>query len=88
LIDGLLEMDELARRMAGVTFPHGPDRTYQTVAGFVLAQLGRVPREGEAFEWQGYRFEVIDMDRQRVDKVLALPLPPPPSPPPSDPLLH
>ncbi|OHE77467.1 MAG: hypothetical protein A2107_09655 [Verrucomicrobia bacterium GWF2_62_7] len=74
LIDGLLEVDEIARRMAGVTFPRGPDRNYQTVAGFILAQVGRVPREGEAFEWQGYRFEVIDMDHQRVDKVLALPL--------------
>lgn len=74
LIDGLLEVDELARRMAGVTFPSGPDRSYQTVAGFMLAQIGRVPREGEGFEWQGYRFEVIDMDHQRVDKLLALPL--------------
>jgi len=74
LIDGLLGMDELATRMTDVTFPRGPDRDYQTVAGFVLAQLGRVPREGETFEWQGYRVEVIDMDHQRVNKVLAMPL--------------
>ncbi|MBM3888023.1 MAG: HlyC/CorC family transporter [Verrucomicrobia bacterium] len=80
LIDGLLEMDELARQMPDVTFPRGPERDYQTVAGFVLAQLGRVPREGETFEWQGHRFEVIDMDHQRVDKVLALPLPSAPHP--------
>jgi putative hemolysin len=72
-------MDELERQMTGIPFPRGPERDYQTVAGFVLAQLGRVPREGETFDWQGYRFEVLDMDRQRVDKVLALPLPLPQS---------
>jgi putative hemolysin len=74
LIDGLLEIEELEHRMGRVKFPPGPTRDYATVAGFVLAQLGRLPREGEAFDWQGYRFEVIDMDRQRVDKILAMPL--------------
>jgi putative hemolysin len=43
---------------------------YQTLGGFVVVQLGRIPREGDIFDWAGWRFEVIDMDRLRVDKVL------------------
>jgi putative hemolysin len=35
--------------------------------------LGRVPEEGDRFEWEGYSFEVVDMDDRRVDKVLAIP---------------
>jgi len=43
------------------------------LAGYVVKTLGRVPKEGETFEAQGYVFEVLDMDRHRVDKVLVLP---------------
>jgi putative hemolysin len=43
------------------------------VGGFVMTKLGRVPRTGDHFEWAGYRFEVVDMDRRRVDKVLVEP---------------
>ena len=50
-------------------------RDYHTVAGFALARLGRFPRLGDAFEAGGWRFEVIDIDGRRVDKVLAQPLP-------------
>ena len=49
-------------------------RDYHTVAGFALAQLGRFPRLGDAFEFGSWRFEVIDIDRRRIDKVLAQPL--------------
>jgi putative hemolysin len=49
-------------------------RDYHTVAGFALAKLGRFPRLGEAFEASGWRFEVVDIDGRRVDKVLAQPL--------------
>ena len=38
---------------------------------------GRIPAAGDHFEWNGWRFEVVDMDRHRVDKVLVSPLPPP-----------
>jgi putative hemolysin len=44
---------------------------YQTVAGFVMSRLGRVPRAGERFEWAAHRFEVLEMDGRRIDKVLA-----------------
>jgi putative hemolysin len=46
--------------------------TFETVGGFVLDRLGRIPRVSEAFEWSGWRCEVVDMDRHRVDKVLVL----------------
>lgn len=56
---------------------------YQTLAGWVMKQFGRVPREGETFEFGPYVFEILDMDRHRVDKVLvmkagAMPVRPPP----------
>jgi putative hemolysin len=44
------------------------------LAGFIVKHLVRVPKEGEAFESQGYAFEILDMDRHRVDKVLVLPV--------------
>jgi putative hemolysin len=47
------------------------DAEYTTLAGFVLSQLGRIPTEGESFQWRNWRFEVVDMDGRRVDKVLA-----------------
>lgn len=47
------------------------DAEYTTLAGFVLSQLGRIPTEGESFQWRNWRFEVMDMDGRRVDKVLA-----------------
>ena len=49
-------------------------RDYHTVAGFVLVKLGRFPRLGDTFEFGHWRFEVIDIDRRRIDKVLAQPL--------------
>ena len=44
---------------------------YYTLAGLVLAQLGEVPATGQWFVWRGYRFEVVDMDGRRIDKVLV-----------------
>jgi putative hemolysin len=47
---------------------------YHSLAGFVIHVLGRIPSESDQFEEQGYRFEVVDMDRKRVDKVLVTPI--------------
>lgn len=49
------------------------DETYTTLAGFLLFHLGHVPQEAEFIEWEGYKFEVIDMDGRRIDKVLVSP---------------
>jgi putative hemolysin len=53
--------------------PEEASGAYNTLAGFVLLNLGHVPKTGEHFEWDGFRFEVIDMDGRRIDKVLVQP---------------
>ena len=50
---------------------------FHTLGGFVLTALGRIPKKGEFFEYAGWRFEVVDVDHNRIDEVLATPLPPP-----------
>jgi putative hemolysin len=47
------------------------DRDFDTVAGFVLHELEHIPNTGESFEWRDFKFEIIDMDGQRIDKVLV-----------------
>ncbi len=73
LLDGAKRIDAAAE-LLGLELP--AERDYQTVAGFVLDQLRRLPRAGDAFEAGGWRFEVVDMDGRRIDKVLASPLGP------------
>jgi len=68
LISGSMPADEMAERL-GIDLP--ADRDYHTAAGFVLSCLGQLPTVGESFEAFGWRFEVIDIDGRRVDKVLA-----------------
>jgi putative hemolysin len=46
-------------------------RHYQTVAGFLLSQFGRIPDVGDRIEVEGWRFEIVDLDGRRIDKVLA-----------------
>jgi putative hemolysin len=47
-------------------------RDYETVAGFVISQFGRIPATGESAVMDGWRFEIVDLDGRRVDKVLAM----------------
>lgn len=51
----------------------GEHREYHTLAGFLLDTLGSIPRTGERLEWKGFRFEIVDMDGNRIDKVLVTP---------------
>jgi putative hemolysin len=60
--------DEMAEQL-GISLP--PQRDYETVGGFVISALARLPATGEAAESQGWRFEVVDLDGRRIDKVLA-----------------
>jgi putative hemolysin len=73
LVDGLLAADELKERVGLGELPREEAADYQTVGGMVMATLGRVPSSGDRFEWEGYSFEVVDMDGRRVDKVLVTP---------------
>lgn len=68
LLDGAMPVDEAAE-LLGVVLP--AERAYHTVAGFVLTTLKHLPTAGEWFIDDGWRFEVVDMDGRRVDKVLA-----------------
>jgi putative hemolysin len=70
LIDGALDIDAIRRRLDAPSL--FPDREhYHTLGGFVMLALGRVPRVADVFERDGYRFEVVDMDGNRVDRVLV-----------------
>ena len=73
LLDGMLSMDDLKHRLQISELPGEELGAYQTLAGFVVTMLGRIPSAGEAFEWGPFRFEVVDMDERRVDKVLVIP---------------
>jgi putative hemolysin len=68
LVSGSLAADALADRLA-INLPD--DRDYATVAGFALWRLKHLPTTGESFEHRGWRFEIVDMDGRRIDKLLA-----------------
>jgi putative hemolysin len=68
LVDGGMSIDDVERLLKGGNMRSGDD--YTTLAGFVLAQLGHLPTTGESFRWRGLRFEVVDMDGRRIDKLL------------------
>lgn len=76
LVDGSLPLYELAEIIGLADARDDEQPEVNTVAGIVLALLGHIPRAGETVDWRGWQFEVMDMDRQRVDKVLASRLPP------------
>lgn len=71
LVDGLLIIDRLREILdLDETFPDEESGHYHTVGGFMMTQLGGIPRVGQHFQWKHFRFEVVDMDGRRVDKVL------------------
>jgi len=74
LIDAMIEIEKLEKVLPGFKAGDEASKDYQTLAGFIVKHLGRVPKEGETFQAQGYIFEVLDMDRHRVDKVLVMPV--------------
>lgn len=69
LIDGMMPIDEL-EDLTGLKNMRG-ERDFETLAGFVVEHLGRVPVTGDHFTWEETRFEVVDMDARRVDKVIV-----------------
>jgi len=71
LVDGSMTVRDFRARLALPELPGEAAESFETVGGFVLDRLGRIPRVGEAFEWSGWICEVVDMDRHRVDRVLV-----------------
>ena len=73
LLDGMLAVDEFFEIFGIKDLPFDQRGSYQTLGGFVITHLGRIPAAADHFEWEGMRFEVMDMDGNRVDKVLVMP---------------
>jgi putative hemolysin len=73
LIDGRISIDEF-KELLGIEELPGEERdNYQTLGGFVITHLGHIPKSTDHFVWDGFRLEVMDMDGNRVDKVLVIP---------------
>jgi putative hemolysin len=72
LLDGLIPVPELKDRLELKELPE--EERYHTVSGLLMMLLGRLPQTGDKADWGGWRFEIVDMDGKRIDKVLATPL--------------
>lgn len=70
LLGGALSVDKFKEIFHIVKLPG--EGNYHTLAGFVLSQMGRIPSVGNHFEWSGLHFEVVDMDKNRIDKILVI----------------
>jgi putative hemolysin len=75
LLDGLIPIHELKDRLHLDTVPEEDLGRYNTLSGMMMLLLGRVPHTADAADWEGWHFEIVDMDRKRIDKVLATKLP-------------
>lgn len=71
LMDGLIPIPELKDRLELKEVPEEERGRYNTLAGMVMLLLGRLPNTGDSVEWGGWRFEVVDLDGKRVDKLLV-----------------
>ncbi|HBL11870.1 MAG TPA: hypothetical protein DD379_10770 [Cyanobacteria bacterium UBA11162] len=84
LVDGMLPVEEFRQLFDIEELPGEQRGNYHTLGGFVITHLGRIPTAADRFEWSGLRFEVMDMDGNRVDKVLVMPISKEPSQRPND----
>jgi putative hemolysin len=73
LVDGSLDINDFDDRIGTRLLGTGEQRAYHNLAGFMIHALERIPKASDHFDWQGYRFEVMDMDSNRVDKILVTP---------------
>ena len=74
LLDGLMRVDELKPLLEIDSLPDEERVGYQTLGGFIMSQFDTIPVTGQMLEWSNWRFEVVDMDGRRIDKVLVTPL--------------
>jgi putative hemolysin len=73
LLDGSLSIHDLKDLLDLDELPGEEDGVYETLGGLIMSFLGKIPDAGDEFDWEDYRFEVVDMDGYRVDKVLLTP---------------
>jgi putative hemolysin len=74
LVNGSLDINEFDARIGTRLIGSIDQNVYHTLAGFVIHSLKRIPTASDYFDWHGYRFEVMDMDGNRIDKILVTPL--------------
>jgi putative hemolysin len=75
LIDGAVGIERFRSLLDLDPLPGEEEAAFNTLAGFALHQLGRIPAVGERFEVAGLRLEIVDMDRTRIDKLIVSRLP-------------
>jgi putative hemolysin len=73
LLDGAIPLPEMKDRLELDTLPEEDKGRYHTLSGMIMLLLSRVPKVGDYIDWEGWQFEVVDMDEKRIDKVLATP---------------
>lgn len=81
LVDGAMQVEELKRRFATGPLPREDSETFETLGGFIVDRFGHIPAVGEHLAFNGWRFEIVDMDRHGVDKVLVSRVVSAPTPP-------
>jgi CBS domain containing-hemolysin-like protein len=69
LIDGVTPIENVLRTLGLDHLPHAED--YETLAGFLMVMLRRVPRRTDSVSWGGFKFEVLDVDSYRIDQVMV-----------------
>jgi putative hemolysin len=74
LLDGALPVHEVRDVLELGPLPGEESGDFETLGGFVMSRLGRIPEVGDTTDWEGHRFEVVDMDGRRVDRVLVSPV--------------
>ena len=84
-VDASLSLPDF-KALLGIThgLPNETEAEYRTAGGFAVTQFGRIPVKGDRFEWGGWRFEVAEMDRRRIDKLIVSRLAPQPARPPGE----
>ena len=70
LVDGMIPIDEFKEQFDIDMLPEEEKGTYRTLGGFCMRQIGSIPKVGDAFAWNKFRFKIVNMDGRRVDKVL------------------
>ena len=71
LVDGAVAIEDLRELLGAGALPQEAEQEYRTAAGMIIAHFGRIPQVGEFFSWRGFRFEVVDLDGARIDKLLV-----------------
>jgi putative hemolysin len=85
LLDGLIPIPELMDRLKLKSVPEAGRRRYHTLSGLVMWLSGTLPQTGDVLVWENWRFEVVDLDGKRIDKILATPVAPAADMPPDTP---